>query len=186
MRGFAFYVAVIALLMSACRSRKHSDGSLNESDRRDAGLALDADVLDADGWRHIRWDMNVADLGDALRRDGIAYSVERIEKDPVGPHGEVMHVIEEHVRFAWDGASADAWLNNARLISIDFEWRGLSAVDAEQRFIQTERRFGAPVAVQRHELGVWLHGGSTISVTVLPYPNGQTYTESWTPYGAPR
>lgn len=186
MRCFALHVAVVAVLMSSCRSRKHSDESLNESYLRDAGRAHDADVLDADGWRHIRWDMNVADVGDALSRDGIVYSVQRIEKDPVGPHGEEIHVVEEHVRFAWDGASADAWLNNDRLISIDFEWRGLSAADAEQRFIQTARRFGAPVRVQRHELGLWLHGGSTISVTVFPYPNGQSCIESWTPYGPPR
>jgi hypothetical protein len=130
--------------------------------------------------------MNATEVGGALSRDGIAYAIERIEKDPVGPHGEVMHVVEEHVHFTWHGASADAWLNNDRLISIDFEWRGLSAADAEQRFIQTERRFGAPFHAQKHELGQWLHGRSTISVTVFPYPNGRSYLESWTSYGSPR
>jgi hypothetical protein len=151
-----------------------------------AHTAPHAAAPDLEGWRLIRWDMGTAGVRDALTRDGIAYSVERAERDPVGPHGEVMHVVEEHVRFTWQGAAADAWLMNDRLESIDFERRGLSEADADRLLTDAERRFGAPLRRQARELAFWQRGDSTIAVTIWPSPGNRSYVESWAPFGPPR
>ena len=181
---FALLISIAAVL-SGCRSRtEHAPETRQPA--RDASHAPDADEREVDGWRQIRWNMGTAAVRDALTRDGIAHSVERTEKDPVGPRGEVMHVVEEHVLFTWRGASADAWLINDRLQSIDFEHRDLTEIEAEEHFLEAERRFGAPVRVQKRELAVWRYGTSSISVTIFPYPGRRTYLESWTPYGPPR
>jgi hypothetical protein len=179
---------VVGLLAAvACGSRKERrEEPRSEPPPPDASFAPDAEELGVDGWRRVRWDMGTAEVRDALTRDGIASSFERVEKDPVGPNGEVMHVVEDHVRFEWDGAEVDAWLLGDRLLSITFIHGGLTEAEAEQRFAEAIRRFGPPLGTQGRELGFWLHGTSTIDVVIFPYPGNHEYMETWKPYGAPR
>lgn len=177
-------LVIAALLATSCRSREDRAAGPAREDRPplDANVAPDAEDFDnVDGWRRVDWDMGTAEVCDALTRDGIAYTVDRKESDPVGPRGEVMHVVEEHVRFTWDGDSADAWLGNDRLRSIEFSRTYRTKTEAEQRFIEAEQRFGVPIRVQGRELGAWHVGTSSISVVIFPFPDNYTYTESWAP-----
>jgi hypothetical protein len=181
--------ALVIAVAVGCRSREERAAGRGPDVRpsRDANLAPDAENFDdVDGWRRVDWDMGTAEVCDALTRDGIAYTVDRKESDPVGPRGEVMHVVEEHVRFTWDGASADAWLGNDRLRSIELSRTYRTKAEAEQQFIEAEQRFGVPIRVQGRELGAWHVGRSSISVVIFPFPNNYTYVETWTPHGPPR